>query len=481
MSERNDPRPGRGRPGRGRPSGRDAGGRRRTAPTRARLLAVRVLERIERTRAYADLALHGALARSDLPGPDRALATELVYGTLRWRGSLDHVLSQVLDRDLAKLEPVVLAILRTAAYQLVRTDRIPVSAAVDQAVRCTRAAGASRATGLVNAVLRRVAEAREGFEWPDAEKDPLGHLTHALSLPTWMAERWLAQFGMEEAIALAAASNAVPPRALRANRRRTDADALLEALRAEHPSARRARYAPDGVVLDPRGHPGSDPLFMAGQYTVQDEASQLVVELLDPQPGERVLDACAAPGAKSSAIAERVGDEGCVVALDRHPRRLGLVRRDARRLGLRCIETQERDASRPLGDLGLFDRVLVDAPCSGLGTLRRNPDARWRVQPRDVERLATLQVSILRQAATVLRPGGTLVYSTCTLLPEENQGVLESFLESSPGFQPTGGESLPAALGPLLDERGCLQTLPHRHEMDGFFAARIEKRPEEAP
>ncbi|HKJ25980.1 MAG TPA: 16S rRNA (cytosine(967)-C(5))-methyltransferase RsmB [Myxococcota bacterium] len=480
MSERND-RPRSGRPHRGRPRGRDAGGRRRAAPTRARLLAVRVLERIERTRAYADLALHGALSRSDLPGPDRALATELVYGTLRWRGSLDYVLSQVLDRDLAKLEPVVLSILRTAAYQLVRTDRIPVSAAVDQAVRCTRAAGASRAAGLVNAVLRRLAEAREGLEWPDAASDPIGHLTHALSLPTWLAERWVEEFGIDEAVALAAASNAVPPRAVRANRRRTNADALLAALLPDHPGAHRARFAPDGVVLEQRGHPGSDPLFMSGQYTVQDEASQLVVELLDPQPGERVLDACAAPGAKTTAIAERVGDEGSVVALDRHPRRLGLVRRDARRLGVPCIETHERDASRPLGDLGLFDRVLVDAPCSGLGTLRRNPDARWRIQPRDVGRLAELQRAILRQAATVLRPGGTLVYSTCTVLPEENQEVVEAFLEASPGFRRAARASLPARLEALLDEQGSLRTLPHRHEMDGFFAARIERDPSAGP
>jgi len=439
---------------------------------------VRVLERIRRTRAYADLALHGALARSDLPAPDRALATELVYGTLRWRGSLDFALSEVLDRDLAKLEPVVLSILRTAAYQLVRTDRIPVSAAVDQAVRCTRAAGAARAAGLVNAVLRRMAESRDRIAWPELEKDPIGHLTHALSLPRWMAERWVEQFGVEEAAALARASNEVPPRAVRANRRRVDVDALLAALLPEHPGARRCRHAPDGIVLEQRGHPGSDPLFLSGQYTIQDEASQLVVELLDPQPGERVLDACSAPGAKATAIAERVGDAGTVVALDRHPRRLGLVRRDARRLGVPCIETHERDASRPLTDLGWFDRVLVDAPCSGLGTLRRNPDARWRIQPRDVERLAGVQAGILRQAASVLRPGGTLVYSTCTILHEENQHVLEAFLSASPEFRRTPREGLPEAVRPLIVENGSMRTLPHRHEMDGFFAARIQRNPE---
>jgi 16S rRNA (cytosine967-C5)-methyltransferase len=437
---------------------------------------VRVLERIERTRAYADLALHGALARSDLPAPDRALATELVYGTLRWRGSLDYRLSQVLDRDLAKLEPVVLSILRTAAYQLIRTDRIPVSAAVDQAVRCTRAAGAERAAGLVNAVLRRLAEARATATWPQPETDPLGHLSHALSLPGWIAERWLEQYGVDEAIALAKASNEIPPRAVRANRRRTNATALLAALRPHHPSARLCAFAPDGVILDQRGHPGSDPLFLEGAYTVQDEASQLVVELLDPQAGERVLDACAAPGAKATAIAERVGEAGRVVALDRHPRRLGLVRRDARRLGLGCIETHERDASRPLGELGAFDRVLVDAPCSGLGTLRRNPDARWRIQARDVERLSQLQLAILREAAAVLRPGGTLVYSTCTMLPEENEGVIEAFLAGAADFaRVVLPAELPERVRPLVGSDGAMRTAPHRHGTDAFFAVRLRR------
>ncbi len=466
-----------GRPHRGRPRDRDSGGRRRATPTRARLLAVRVLERIERTRAYADLALHGALARSDLPAQDRALATELVYGTLRWRGSLDYRLSNVLDRDLGKLEPVVLSILRTAAYQITRT-RIPVSAAVDQAVRCSRAAGASRASGLVNAVLRRLAEAKDSMVWPDPADDPVGHMTHALSMPGWIAERWIEHFGAEEAIAVAAASNEVPPRTVRVNRQKSDPETLLEALRPHHPGARRCRFAPDGLVLDQRGHPGSDPLFLEGAYTVQDEASQLVVELLDPQPGESVLDACSAPGAKATAIAERVGEEGRVMALDRHPRRLGLVRRDARRLGLATrIETLERDASKPLGDLGSFDRVLVDAPCSGLGTLRRNPDARWRIQPKDIDRLAAVQTAILRQAAAQVVAGGTLVYSTCTILPEENEAVIDAFLSVETGFRRVPAADVSPAVAPVLGEDGALRTLPHQYETDGFFAARLVREP----
>jgi 16S rRNA (cytosine967-C5)-methyltransferase len=470
--------PPRARTRRGRPAGRAgraAGGGARGEPTRARLLALRVLERVERGAAFADLALHAGLRSGGLGARDRALATELVCGTLRWRGRLDWLLARVIPRPFESLESPVRTLLRLGAYQIVFLEGVPAPAAVDQAVRAARAIGVERAAGLVNAALRRLAREHASLALPGLEEDPVGHLTHALSLPAWIAERWLEQFGAEQAIALAAACNEVPPRTVRANRRKTDAAALLEALRGHHPSARRCAFAPDGLILEQRGHPGSDPLFLEGAYTVQDEASQLVVELLDPRPGERVLDACAAPGAKATAIAERVGDAGRVVALDRHPRRLGLVRRDARRLGLSCIEAHERDASRPLGELGRFDRVLVDAPCSGLGTLRRNPDARWRIQPRDVERLCELQLAILRQAALVLRPGGTLVYSTCTVLPEENERVIEAFLSSAPDFRRARREELPEAVRPLVGDDGALRTFPHHHGTDAFFAVRLQR------
>ncbi len=444
-----------------------------------------MLERVERAGAYADLALHAALSRSSLAGPDRAFATELVYGTLRWRGRLDFLLSRVVDRDLDKLEPLVANVLRLGAYQIVFADRVPDTAAVDQAVRCIRAAGVERATGLVNAALRRLAREHAEIPLPDLETDPEGHLTRALSLPAWIARRWIELYGPAEAAALAQASNASPPLCVRANRRRTSREALLAELRDRFPEARACALAPDGIVLGRRGNPARDPAFLAGLFTVQDEASQLVVALLDPQPGEMVLDACAAPGGKATAIAERVatpGSEcpGAVLALDRHARRVDLVRRDARRLGLDRLRAMERDATQPLDDLapeGGFDRVLVDAPCSGLGTLRRNVDARWRVDPADPERLAETQGSLLASAAAVLRPGGVLVYSTCTLLPEENEGIVRAFLEASPQFAlaPPDAREAPG-LSEVLDGEGLMRCLPHRHDTDGFLAARIVRR-----
>jgi 16S rRNA (cytosine967-C5)-methyltransferase len=449
------------------------------APTRARLLALRVLERVQRAGAYADVLLHSQLARSGLGAVDRAFATELVYGTLRWRGRIDYLLGRFLDRPLDKLEGVVATALRLGAYQILFNDRVPPSAAVDEAVRCVRAAGAERATGLVNAVLRKFAHGHASERLPELDSDPLGHLMHVQSLPAWIAARWLELLGPAEAAALAAACTETPPLTVRANPHQGDTRELQDELRAGFPDARPCRWARYGIVLGRRGNAASLPSFLAGRFTVQDEASQLVVGLLDPLPGETVLDACAAPGGKTTAIAERVGKTGSVLALDRHPRRLDLVRRSARRLHLGRIECRATDATLDLGDLapdGGFDRVLVDAPCSGLGSLRRNPDARWRVRPTDPARLAEVQKALLHRASRVLRRDGVLVYSTCTLLPEENEAVVESFLRESPQFVLASPPEAPEEVRDLLEPSGYLRCWPHRHDTDGFFAARLELR-----
>lgn len=460
-------------------------------PSEARALALRVLGRVSEAGAYADLALRAELGRCGLPARDRALATELVYGTLRWRGRLDALLARVLTHDpagqrlrrlhhrLDVLEPRVLDLLRLGAYQLVFCDRVPDAAAVSESVRLAHAAGLGRASGLVNAALRRLAREHRAIALPALADDPLGHLVHALSVPPWVATRWLAAFGPGEAAALAAALNQPAPRTLRANRRRGSREALLAELRTRGVDAVPCRFAPDGVRLVGPADPARDPAFVEGRMTMQDEASQLVVELLDPQPGERVLDTCAAPGGKATASAERVGPDGLVIAVDRHERRLGLVARDAERLGLANLRSLVADATRCLPDElapGSFDRVLVDAPCSGLGAWRRNPDARWRATADAPTRLAAVQLAILRHAVPLLAAGGALVYSTCTLTPEENEAVVEQLLENAPELRRTPPAALPASLASLLDADGALRTLPHRHDADGFFAVRLEHR-----
>lgn len=490
MSEDDRPK----RSGRRRWPGRGQGSRSTAGPTAPRLIAIRIIERVQRAGAYADLALHHALVESRMPAADRALATELVYGTLRWRGRLDHLIAQALDRDFAKLDPLVASALRVGAYQLFFSDRIPANAAVDEAVRCVRALGLERATGLVNAVLRRLARDGASYAFPDLETDPLGHLMHACSLPEWLAQRWLEQYGAQRAAQLATAMNAPPPLTVRVNRARTSRAALLDALRERYPDAHPARYAPDAIVLGQRGEVGQDPAFVAGEMSPQDEASQLVIELLDPQPGDRVLDTCAAPGSKSAAIAERLDGAGHVLALDRHERRLRLVGRGARRLGVGGIATLGRDATKSLSDLterdGPFDRILVDAPCSGLGALRRNPDARWRLSPEDLPELARVQRALLESAAAVLRPGGTLVYSTCTVTPEENEGVIRGFMATRANWRIASREEAPDPVRAWMDEDGFMRTLPHVTQPDrandgaetepgpdGFFAVRLVRNP----
>ncbi len=450
--------------------------RRGPAANAPRLVALRVLERVERTGSYADLALHAAFDRNSLQARERAFATELAYGTLRWRGRLDYLLEQVLDRSFDKLEPPVASLLRLGAYQLAFVDAVPAAVAVAESVRLAQAVGLDRASGLINAVLRRLSERIDQLELPALESDPLLHLVHALSIPDWLAARWLEEFGSEEAAKLAIASNRPPPRTVRTNRSQLHRDALLDELLLRFPDARPCVFASDGIVLGRKGDPARDPAFLAGYFTIQDEASQVVVELLDPQPGERVFESCAAPGAKSTAIAERVGAGGTVLATDRHERRLGLLARDARRLGLGNIHTVVADATQPLPESVAappFDRVLVDAPCSGLGTLRRNPDARWRVQPDSLNRLADVQRALLTRASTVLRPGGTLVYSTCTLGREENQDVVDAFLADHPDFHVA--KEIPGALHALRGPAGEVRLYPHLHDTDGFFAVRLER------
>lgn len=472
--------------------GRGQGPRKTAGPTAPRLIAIRVVERVQRAGAFADLALHHALVQSRLPAADRALATELVYGTLRWRGRLDYLISQALDRELAKLEPLVTSALRVGAYQLFFSDRIPDNAAVDEAVRCVRAMGLERATGLVNAVLRRLAREGRDYAFPPLDADPLGHLVHACSLPEWLAARWIAQYGPERAARLALSMNEPAPVTVRVNRTKTTRDALLPELRERFPEAEPGRFAPDAIVLGRRGDVGQDPAFVAGLISPQDEASQLVVELLDPRPGERILDTCAAPGTKSAAIAERLDGDGFVLALDRHGKRLRLVGRGVRRLGLGGVATLEHDATKSMEELaerdGPFDRILIDAPCSGLGALRRNPDARWRLREEDLAELARVQRAIVEAAASVLRPGGSLVYSTCTVTPEENERVIRGFMATRASWRIAGPDEAPASLRPFMDADGFLRTgMPADLEaddprerppfeesgLDGFFAVRL--------
>lgn len=447
------------------------------AKTDARSVAFEVLARVDEG-AYADLALGSTLAR--LPDArERALATELVYGVLRRRARLDFALAPFCRQPLAKLEPAVLRLLRLGAYQLLELDRVPTRAAVHASVELAKRLGLQRVGGLVNGVLRALDRGRHSIPWPDPAAAPAAYLEHVLSLPGWLARRWLQEQGLAEARKLAAAMQEPAPFTLRVNTLRCHREELLAAFAAAGHQARATAFAPEGVTLLKRreaGLPGEE----RGDFQVQDQASMLVPHLLGPRPGERLLDACAAPGGKTSQLAALAGNRAEILALDLHPQRAALVTAGAERLGCRGITARAWDMTRVPDFLApaSFDGILVDAPCSGLGVLRRNPELRWRRNPGDLRRLAELQGAILATAAPLLRPGGRLVYSVCTQTPEETGEVLAGFLAAHPDFEREDLRPLsPPHWAPLFDDSGALRSLPHRHDgMDAFWAVRLRRR-----
>jgi 16S rRNA (cytosine967-C5)-methyltransferase len=384
--------------------------------TPARQAAFAVVRRVAEQGAYADRALH-AEAR-DLAGRDRAFARQLAFGTVQRLATLDHHIA-ALARPVHRLDPVVAAALRMGLYQLLFLDGVPDHAAVTESVELAKSQGQSRGGHrLVNAVLRRAARERPGLPGDATPADAVIH--H--SQPRWIVDAWWEQFGPEEARAMLASTNRPSELALRANTLVTDAATLAAALPV---ATRPAPEPPEGLIaegpFDAHGH----PLFAEGAFQPQSRASMLVVPTLDPQPGERILDLCAAPGGKSTHLAARMGDRGTIVAVERHPGRAKALARTATRLRASSVQVSVGDAEQ-LEHRAEFDRVLVDPPCSGLGTLQGHPDLRWRMTPERVEELAAMQTRILERALGALRPGGTLVYSTCTLTERENEGVLRA-------------------------------------------------------
>lgn len=443
-----------------------------------RKIAFDILLRVEEG-AFADLTLDAFLRdRPQLDPRDRALVTELVYGVLRLRGRLDFALSRFCRKPLAKVEPRVLALLRLGAYQLLELDRIPDRAAVHETVELARREGLERATGFINGILRALIREGAKLPWPKAEAAPAAYLEHVLSLPRWLARRWLREFGPEEAISLAQALARPAPFSLRVNTLRLSRQEYLAALEAAGHQGAPARYAPEGVTLSARGEkplPGA----AEGWFQVQDEASMLIAHLLGAAEEHKILDACAAPGGKTTHLAALTKNRAAILALDLHPQRVRLVTEGAARLGCRGIEAKPGNAAAPASTLEpeSFDRVLADAPCSGLGVLRRNPEIRWRRTQGEIAAMAASQSAILAGVAPLVRPGGRLLYSLCTLTPEETSGVVETFLREHPDFvREDLREDAPRGWEELFDENGFLRTFPHRHGgMDAFFAARFRK------
>ena len=433
----------------------------------ARLAAFDALKEIESGK-FSSVVL--ANTDAQLSSLDRALCHELVMGVLRWQLQLDSVVEHFAKRKVESLDPPVLRALRLGIYQIRFLSRVPASAAVNESVNLVGRARLSSARAFVNAVLRRAT--REPDYSPAADlTDPLERIAIQTSHPRWLIDRWSKAFGVEETELMARANNEPPPAAIRVVKTLADEKNVLDKLRSAG-----AQLLPSEIAKSAWRLSGATAklreLSERGELYIQDEASQLVGEVVNAQPGDRVLDVCAAPGGKTTLIAERAGDKADVVAMDVSPRRLATIERTIQLHQLKNIKLMLGDASLPLPfDSGSFDRVLLDAPCSGTGTLRHNPEIRWRLTNDDINQLAEQQKRFLMNAAAVVKPGGLLVYSTCSIEAEENEEVVQDFLSSDDQFTQV---SLPLNAD-LLTNSGAARTWPHRHGTDGFFISAFER------
>lgn len=454
----------------------------RVAPARA--LAFGVIRATFEDEAHTERAFRSAADELELEGRERAQAQRLAYGAVQRRGTADAAIERLAERSLRLLDPPVLAALRLGLFELLFADATPDHAAVDQAVELVKGAGAGHAAGLVNAVLRRATRERKALAADllgDDSTPESAAVAH--SAPLWLVRMWWQELGAEAARPLLAACNEPAEVGLRVNTLREDREAVLARLRdagveVRVPEAPWPLAAADTIAVVGRTGTAVAELVEAGRLTPQSRGSAAVVEVLDPRPGEHVLDLCAGPGIKTGQIAARMGDRGETISVELDPARAAEVAAQARRLGLRSVTVAELDAAQTPMAPG-FDRVLVDAPCSDLGALASRPDARWRKSPRTIERLAELQHNLLEKAAAALRPGGTLVYSTCTISRREGEERVAELLDAA-----VAGEAPPLAvddLGALAPDLAsphdsrCLQLRPDRDRTTGFFICRLRR------
>ncbi|WP_166238108.1 16S rRNA (cytosine(967)-C(5))-methyltransferase RsmB [Paenibacillus turpanensis] len=458
-------------------------GRSRSQPSvrTARELALELLLRVEQEGSYSNLLLHRLLEKHPLDRQETGLATEIAYGTIQRLNTIDYFLNRFVAKGVAKLEPWVRALFRLSFYQLYYLDRVPDHAVVNEAVRIAKERGHQGISGLVNAVLRNVIRQRAELvvpsSLPAAERIALEH-----SHPEWLVRRWVERYGEETAAEMCRANNIPPRTSVRVNRLKFDRAALLDKLAELGITAERSAVSEDGVVFaEGSGNAALTEGYRQGWYTIQDESSMLVARLVAPEPGMAVLDCCAAPGGKTTHLAERMEDRGELYASDIHPHKRKLIEEQAQRLGFECIRTMVSDA-RELSakfEANRFDRILLDAPCSGLGVIRRKPDMKWTKKEADITDICSVQDEILQRIHGLLKPGGVLVYSTCTTEPEENERRIREFLQEHPDF--ALDDISPYLPADVLAAAGCepgsgmLQILPHHTHSDGFFMARLKR------
>lgn len=442
---------------------------------KARETAIKVLQEVHEKGAYANVALAQALRRTELTDQDRRFVTELVYGVVKAGETLDWILRRYINRPLSKVPAMIREILRLGLYQIFYLDKVPSSAACNTAVDLAKRYGHKGTAGFVNAVLRTAVREPEKASFPHGK----GHASEELALksqhPLWLVKRWIKEFGFEETERLCQFNNESARLCLRVNTLRCNRKDLIEELKACGAEAEASPWVDDGVVVYTHGALDNMAPLQEGRAQVQDESSMLVAHVVSPQPGEFVLDCCSAPGGKTTHMAALMENKGRIVAGDIYEHKLARIEENAQRLGISIIEATMLDAREAGARFKeQADRVLVDAPCSGLGVLRRKPDARWHKEQKEIDALPELQLAILKSAAEAVKPGGVLVYSTCTIERSENQAVVEAFLQDNPAFQlEKTGSFLPCTGGHQQDD--MVQLYPQHDGTDGFFIARMRR------
>jgi 16S rRNA (cytosine967-C5)-methyltransferase len=447
--------------------------------SQARAIAADLLNRLQDRRNTLDQLLDRADSRIlRLDRADRSLVHALVFGVQRWQRRLDWSIDHLASRK-SRIDPHVRTILRLGLFQIQFLQRIPASAAVHTSVELAKKTGRKYAAGFVNGVLREAIRRADQIPWPDAEKDPLTHLAVTHSFPEWLISRWMHRWGAKATHALCRTINTVPDITLRTNTLRISRINLMAAVLSEAEGVRQTRYSPEGIALTRLHRPLPQwPAFQEGWFQVQGEAAQITSRFLGPRPGETVWDVCAGLGTKTAHMAALMQNSGRIVATDLYAGKLDRLDREMNRLGIAIVQSTPLDltVSDPKLPRAAFDRILLDAPCSGLGVLQKNPDGKWRLTPQDIEKNSTRQLALLTRTAPFLKPGGTLVYAVCSLEPEESEQLVDAFLQKHPEFAIHPG-SLEAGDGinSLLTPRGFLSTIPHQSQLDGFFAAALIK------
>jgi 16S rRNA (cytosine967-C5)-methyltransferase len=434
-------------------------------------LAIKILNRVERTDAYLDKLVNNELRSNSLSDQDKGLLNELVTGVIRWQMKLDWVLNGFYRGNFPKADINVKNAMRVALYQLLFLDRIPHHAAVNEAVAFVKRFRNERYAGVVNGVLRNIIRHLHEIRYPVRGESLVHHLSVVYSHPIWMVKRWLERYGEEETEQLLAANNEKPPLSIRINKIKIAPAEFISLLEKENIEYTPSSWLDYYVVLRGAGGMAQLDLFRNGFFSVQDESAGLAGKLLDPKPHERIIDLCSAPGGKTMHLAEMMNNTGEVISVEKYASRADLVKSAAERLGLTNIKIVNEDVNA--FDAPIADRVLVDAPCSGLGVLRKKPDIKLKRESSDIRNMTDLQYRLLVKAAALTKPGGVLIYSTCTIEPEENDGVVERFLESNKYF--TLDDPSPYVSKAFVTKRKTVETLPHKHKMDGVYAVRLKR------